>query len=464
MFKSIFKLLSRTRHKDTTESNSSNLNSENVTNPDGPGDIDYLDINLGIDFGTSFTKVCFRDVAEETSGIINFGVGDLDDAMIPSVVGVDNDGNLCLSQHQTNGDNVIAVIPYLKMLLADISLPVSLPEKIFDGSDHRLKIAALTSWFLYQTMVQSRDWILLHESDRCKGRKINWSANICVPVEICDSPKKDVFQEVADVAWHWFMSESRQSTFPELMRSFSELRQEITERTSDCHVIEEVAAAVQSFLNTRSARGGAYIYLDIGGGTIDGVAFLFKLDKINCLSAAVKPIGVSSISQKLANKLNIDPLEVENYFFDNAVDPQEFENELFRYKRKIQKLVGSVIINGKKKDPSDWRRGMENLPVFVAGGGSRSLWFRNSIKTTYEDFQQENAAIPPYQVSEIPIPNDFAFNGLPEGDFNRFSVAYGLSIPFGTTHEIGLPSAITPPSPNIQPPTKPAYLDTKELT
>jgi len=41
----------------------------------------------------------------------------------------------------------------------------------------------------------------------------------------------------------------------------------------DCHAIPEIAAAVQSFISSRDAQPGVYVYFDIGGGTVDGVAF-----------------------------------------------------------------------------------------------------------------------------------------------------------------------------------------------
>src|SRR5947208_2119195 len=52
-------------------------------------------INLGIDFGTSFTKVCFRDVSTEESGIVTVG-GQPKNGLIPSIVVVGSGGRLGL--------------------------------------------------------------------------------------------------------------------------------------------------------------------------------------------------------------------------------------------------------------------------------------------------------------------------------------------------------------------------------
>ncbi len=428
-----------------------------------------LDINLGIDFGTAFTKVCFRDLGEEKSAIINFGAN-LEDATIPSVVCIDDEDRLFLSQHADIRQNGADTVPYLKMLLADLPLPVSLPHRILSESNYELKIEALSSWFLSRIFSMAQDWILENESDRCKGRAINWSANVCVPVEFIDSPMKRKFEEVSKIAWYWTETETTPATFTELVDAYSNAKRTIDQSKINCHVLEEVVAAVQSFINSRSATTGAYAFFDIGGGTVDSVTFKYvnrgNLNRINCLSAIVKPLGVSSISHRIAAANNFEPVEIEghlignnpgNQIIDRYLEEQEIDVE-------IKKLVGEVLIYGSKKDTCNWQKEMENLPIFLAGGGSVSMWYRNAIESTYVDFNHENAGIPEYRVSEIPIPSDLDMYNLPKAEFRRFSVAYGLSIPFGEIQDVGLPSEFKDHSPSIAHIEVPPYSDTKELT
>ena len=60
---------------------------------------------------------------------------------------------------------------------------------------------------------------------------------------------------------------------------------------TDFHVVPEIAAAIQSFVYSREAAPNKYIYFDIGGGTMDGVAFRFlnirgrQKNKFFCLAA-----------------------------------------------------------------------------------------------------------------------------------------------------------------------------------
>ena len=76
-----------------------------------------LAINLGIDFGTSFTKVSFRDIGAEETGIVTFGSRSVEGAVLPSVVNIDRRGLLSLGTLKDPGDSAV-VVRYLKMRLA----------------------------------------------------------------------------------------------------------------------------------------------------------------------------------------------------------------------------------------------------------------------------------------------------------------------------------------------------------
>ena len=55
-----------------------------------------INLNLGIDFGTKFTKVCVRDTDRDRSWVITFTNGSpkLDEALLPTKIGICSDGSL----------------------------------------------------------------------------------------------------------------------------------------------------------------------------------------------------------------------------------------------------------------------------------------------------------------------------------------------------------------------------------
>jgi hypothetical protein len=155
-------------------------------------------INFGIDFGTSFTKVCFRDVSTEESSLVTLGTNN---GVIPSNVAITG-GRLNL-QDDTGRASSQLLVPYLKMRLARSPIGQSLPT--IDGidlNDHE-STCALASWFLGTVIVRSQQWMFDHERDRLKNKVPIWSANVGVPVEHYDSEALETFRSVLGVAWLW---------------------------------------------------------------------------------------------------------------------------------------------------------------------------------------------------------------------------------------------------------------------
>ena len=106
-----------------SESVQSDKSTENFFNDSGPP----LLINLGIDFGTMFTKVCFRDVGMQESQIITFGGNTTEEAMVPSVVRIEADGKLSLAGKSTQSEGIL--VRFLKMGLTDSQAVEVTPSK-----------------------------------------------------------------------------------------------------------------------------------------------------------------------------------------------------------------------------------------------------------------------------------------------------------------------------------------------
>ncbi|UNC13975.1 hypothetical protein FE249_06965 [Acidiphilium multivorum] len=439
-------------------------------------------INLGIDFGTSFTKVCFRDVGAEESGIVAVGKAQRE-ALLPSVVAIDDSGLLFLGDEVSHGRRPIE-IGYLKMRLAGSPIGGALP--VFDGIDlnSQTSIRALGAWFLASAIIRSQEWMKKAEKDRLKNRTPVWSANVGVPVEHCDSELLTVFEEVLGVAWQWVKKANIPSTIQDAVSAYPPAAESLGEQITDFHAVPEIAAAVQSFVMSREAVPGLYVYFDVGGGTVDGVVFKYLNNggerHINFYSGKVAPLGVSAIGASLAgaDSAGLDVTKLEALL---KGCPKAKKCDLVK---ELRKLVGKVIIDGKGKDPSSWQQdAVQNadysrkfvgslscsrtrpLIVFIGGGGSKSEWYRATIESTYIAFKQYNAGIPPYKLFEVPPPTDLALDTQRDGEFFRFAISYGLSIPIGEGPEVGLPSqfAKAEPAPRWCPPDRVDYADSKDV-
>lgn len=98
------------------------------------------------------------------------------------------------------------------------------------------------------------------------------------------------------------------------------------------------------------------------------------------------------------------------------------ESVFAELKPQTQDFLQSVF----KTARDDKDREIVNQPIrlVIGGGGSKLQCFRDA---SVEAFTVKGSKRPP-EVVQLTVPDDFDFP-LPSSDFNRFSVAYGLSFP-----------------------------------
>ena len=439
--------------------------------------ISSLELNLGIDFGTSFTKVCFRNAGTEQSEIVNFGKS-TEDAWVASIVSISSKGILYLYGERNETD--CFHYKYLKMRLGGFSTVI---DKRCQGVnlDDDVAIHALCSWFLAKIIVKAKEWIKSNRKDLLLGRDIRWSANVGVPVEHFDSDRIKNFEEVFSVAWNWVESDMLPVDLQTLMKSYEDHICTNVNEKADCHAIPELSAAIQSFVISREAQEDVYMYFDIGGGTVDGVSFnIFSPDgekNVNFYAGKVGELGISAI----ANLFGEDADTVENIL--TAKSTPELQAKLTEFasnrkllaekRRDLQKIVGHVVSEFRRKEPlkvlSNPATGpiqskSGRLIVFIGGGGIGSEWYKSAINCTHREFAHKSIKIPPYELRETPYPSDLGLNGVAKEDYHRFAIAYGLSVPYGEGPDTALPSKMSPVE--IQEPKNPAsfnYLDSKDI-
>jgi hypothetical protein len=82
------------------------------------------------------------------------------------------------------------------------------------------------------------------------------------------------------------------------------------------------------------------------------------------------------------------------------------------------------------------------VPVYLAGGGCPSEWYRALFKRTYDEFSHQAWGIGGYHFQTVPSPQ-----GLNSPDFSRFVIAVGLTSDALHFDKYKLPSRTIPPPP-----------------
>ncbi len=451
------------------------------------GDNADLFIDLGIDFGTRYTKVCFRDSDTNQTTIVTFDTGSasLEQALVLSQLAVLENGAILTgltSQEWENSQWPIATtIDFIKMRLAYLDLPQEnphwpLPVDLLDSPE---TIENLSAYFLARLIARSCNWIQITNPDLFKNRQVVWILKMGVPVEYCQGAAIDRFEQVLKLAWALsftpLVKGGGMVTLPQLNQCMGHVRDWVQQHPKlDCSAKPEIGAAVWSHIQAVGSREGFFVFFDVGEGTVEGASFRFYRDegesKIDFYSGFVKPLGVAALVQQLADELGLDADTVRQHVLSwSAKSPNSVQTKILgsTTRRQLQQLVGHVVDGGRRLyrqvRPFAWKEEMgPQLAIFMGGGGGQIGFYKRTIKETHADFNHEIAAeIPPYKLLLVPKPKVLKMRNLSDRHFNRFAIAYGLSIQDGEFPEFNFPSDADKPNPPPRGPRPDNYDDSR---
>lgn len=447
-----------------------------------------LSINIGIDWGTSFTKICVRANDTDKSEVVVFDQPTLEGALLLSKIGILHNGQLLAGLTQKEWKECqskdIVEVDFLKMRLANVDLPQDnhlfeftalSPYKNHDLNDPN-KLENLGAYYLSQVIQRVKDWLCSKYPDRIKNRTLEWSANVGVPVQYCDSPAKDCFKRVLRLGWLLSEQPNLDSlTFADLEKIAKPLRSRINDQIP-CFSVAEVAAGTYFYATSREAQEGNYLYVDIGSGTTELCSFYYRREEgfpeISAIQAYTPPIGIDAIANGVASECDLEFSEIQHklnqnsrslltqiddlinqlgtkpqqgefiaswYISQEAIEPNK--NKYSGYQRMLLELIlwkQAIHIIIAKRPPN-------NTQVFLGGGGRSSEFYRYAIESTYTAFKQYRN---PERYSPIKLKNvdvlesseHFTMSGIKPEDSHRFAIAFGLSIPNFEMPDFNLPS------------------------
>jgi hypothetical protein len=423
----------------------------------------FIEIELGIDFGTKFTKVCFRDTDSERTEIVTFTNDrtSIEQAFILSRVEISkhNDviSGLTEKEWQDREYSEGKSIDFLKMRLAYLDGPS--PEKDWLPSigdfDTEASIENLSAYFLSSVIVRSQNWLRVRHPDLFQGRSVRWILNIGAPVAYWEGPAISRFKHVLKMAWALSctptINTSSCLTLEQLNICVGQVRQWMSQNPEypfDGYVKPEIAAAVWSYIQATGSKEGFSIFFDIGDGTAEGAAFRYykKLGeaKIDFYSGSVEPLGVSALAKKLEKELQISEGDIRDYLVTRSNLEQGEKIDDSQTRKSFHQLVAAAVVDGCTKH-SEIRQYQasddigSNLEIFLGGGGANILFYRATVQETHTKFNHASIDVPPYRLKPVPQPKDLEMNKLHTGVFNRFAIAYGLSMPEGESPTFDFP-------------------------
>lgn len=402
-----------------------------------------IEIIIGIDYGTRFTKVAIGREGQEPSVWKGSNAGPL----IPSIVHVTAAGDVL---PWPDGAPVgAAKIEYLKMLLAKSDDSIfELPASLAGGQKRENVIKALGALFLSEIIRRVR--MSEQAQPHLRNANIRWLVNVGVPVEHFDAPERDVFREVASIAVKWADAPPPDFKVAALARAYQETAAAIDRDNSPASVFPELAAALTEYIRDPNRPEGLYYgFCDIGGGTIDGAIFRLHrtsgLPRLAILSASVAPYGTAAVARAVvgrldgnfpADKMSALSARVEGLLTEKQApppSPQEFPMRVLRTydaesRGQIQNFLRGFVNEARLKrnvnghtfaDP--YTGDKIELRFFLAGGGAQSAWYRTALNLDPKD----NQAF--YGVKKLRLETVKRSAGFHGDEFPRFVIALGLT-------------------------------------
>lgn len=402
------------------------------------------DLVMGLDFGTSSVKLVLGDRGAGKAYAVPFvEATGVNAYLLPSRV-FETNGIFSLSQGAT----------------VHRDLKLRFLAKSFDGNLQEVLVG-----FLGLVIRRCRAWLFREHTDTFANRNLLWKLVLGRAVDrAMNDEVGKVMGRILVAAWAVAGEAgviSRNACAEALLsiRGKSQFNSE----TLEVSVVPELAAQIYGFVMSRQFDAKAknfYLFVDVGAGTVDVSLFQVKSTDMgtwdfSLFTSVVEPNGVINLHRarlewwrqefekrvgdtggSLIKKLQDihNPTEqtlpipehydgyfrgVKAEFFGDAVSPDDH----FYLDRLVSQVRGQGI-HRPVYSRIVGRVDVANLPFFLCGGGSRLPLYKNLSNALHRapEFQWLQA-----HRRELGVPNDLVAPGLPQADYDRLSVAYGLS-------------------------------------
>jgi hypothetical protein len=402
-----------------------------------PASTPSVDLVLGVDLGTSCTKVVIGDPGwKDRSFAVPFGTSkDIANWLFPTRYGA-----------ETN----------LKM-------------RLMDDPDSE-KVRDILACYLAGVIRHSCSWFVGNSPPDYRRKEICWSLNLGFPEKrVTASTLAAAYRQVASVA----VALASQPEEPSLAvaKRFREGNVQAARVGSPWRIelYPEIAAQLAGYINSPYRRRGNLILVDVGAGTLDVSTIILhgnaEQDVVSFHFCEVELLGALRLCAARADALSaIDPrclkFPLEHFQDGSRPVPDALGEMVERSSPRLEKAFQSVssdfadrviraalicltqfrcsqkeIHQSKNFDP--WG---SNLRFFLTGGGSRSLFYRRALADGpleqalapftrwHREAKQRKKDRQGLVLEPLPLPAKLEnFPSALRAEFDRLSVAYGLA-------------------------------------
>jgi hypothetical protein len=316
---------------------------------------------LGIDFGTTFSKACFR--YGTTLEFVKFNDKKTSSYFKESIVYFKNNK---LYYYPVENSKQIKYFKY------------SIIGNELQSKEIELNPEILSVFFLSCLIKESKNYIENFLSKK-EGIKI---VNIGAPVDnFIDNKKYNQKYNIFNKIIH-FAEQVSTHIEEDYSYDLDKLKEEYEifkdDRTKNNNVLPELYAECCSYLSNPNVEDGFYAIIDIGGGTVDFGVFSKLGRDIYLRGNKVWCMGVEVIITEICTKSGLTDKGIRDYIFKlNGKLNEKAILSLEELKSKFEEIFVKMLIELYKflDKPSKM-----NISVLICGGGANCKWYENIIK------------------------------------------------------------------------------------
>lgn len=409
---------------------------------------------IGLDLGTSTTKVVIGDPDRKRFYAVPFSSESSNPYLVPTAIQTDDGKKIVIK----TGDG--------PSFLHDIKLDLMQGE----SRATTVRVAA----YIAQIVRHSIRWFLSVHADEYRDMEIFWTMALGLPTDSARQTELEHrFRLAAITGAQAAISQETSVTIGKVDELMGWVEEDLIAVSDDGDhsrfeelgsdagvvvVVPEIAAQVVGLYRSRrwdSKRPISFL-MDIGAGTVDSAVFSLvdasQEDKelaFCSFSCDVSELGVvnlhvdrvdwliKNLPEDLPDREKVVEFLVGQQEFDGASTPvpatiDEYINHIEivsgdtnkdpdrEYTAQLgEKIYGRVLRGAKRKNESDSAWG--NLRAMICGGGARSAFYRKFVQNISKNTSFN------LQIEALEKPSNLEAPGLPSSEYDRLSVAYGLA-------------------------------------
>ncbi|MYA36320.1 MAG: hypothetical protein F4030_10000 [Gammaproteobacteria bacterium] len=406
-----------------------------------------LDIVVGIDLGTSSTKVVVHapHYAGNPAFAVHFG-GLAHKSMaylLPTRLFVRKNGLCSLAP-----SSEASVLTEIKLGLMRAPM-----DKIAPASGPSCGASATTVATAYLALVLRyvRRWFIANKREIFGGFSLNWSCNLGLPAAIDDDiVLRETFRVVGKAAW-LISRRPEPITIDAAKYAIGDIKHSRFEGEDmpwGFELIPEVIAEVTGYARSQFRNEGLHLLVDIGASTLDICSFILHEKKGNdnftILTAQVGLLGAKRLhlaridgakSAAVDHAANLvdegDPAsKIPDDFVDYAPSDQEFRDKIAdaeeEFKNDCKKLLYRTLADLRTRRDPHSPRWSEMFPVFVCGGATVMQMYQEVVSGVGEWLQRHVHTSNGTRLIRLPKPESLEAE-ISDDSYHRLAVAWGLS-------------------------------------